>query len=210
MLCTDLILRAAPGSDPSLSIVVCWSGDPAEGERVMAPLRTLARTAQGTIGPAPYVRLQSMFDGSFPDGRKYYQKSGLLSVLNEPLTETLIDLFATPRTQPLTMQLQGMGGAAGRVAPNATAFVHRDALWDMAIITNWENAAESDAHIAAMRAVWARLEPFSKGFYVNSRYEDDVKAFRENYGDNYPRLVQLKNRYDPMNLFRLNANVIPG
>jgi len=57
--------------------------------------------------------------------------------------------------------------------------------------------------------VWARLEPFTKGFYVNSRYEDDVKAFRENYGDNYPRLVRLKNKYDPLNLFRLNANVVP-
>ena len=210
MLCTDLILRSAPGSDPNLSIVVCWSGDPAEGERVMEPLRKLARTAQGTIGPAPYVRLQSMFDGGFPDGRKYYQKSGLLSVLNEPLADTLVDLFGTPRAQPLTMQLQGMGGAAGRVAPSATAFVHRDALWDMAIITQWENAAESDSHIAAMRTVWARLEPFTKGFYVNSRYEDDVKAFRENYGDNYPRLVRLKSQYDPMNLFRLNANVVPA
>jgi FAD/FMN-containing dehydrogenase len=176
----------------------------------MEPLRRLARTAQGTIAPAPYVRLQSMFDGGFPDGRKYYQKSGLLSVLNQPLVDTLIDLFGTPRAHPLTMQLQGMGGAAGRVAPNATAFVHRDALWDMAIITHWENAAESEAHSAAMRAVWARLEPFTNGFYVNSRYEDDVKAFRENYGDNYPRLVQLKKQYDPMNLFRLNANVIPG
>ena len=209
ILCTDLILRSAPNTDPNLSIVVCWSGNPAEGERALEPLRKLARTAQGAVGPTPYVRLQAMFDGGFPDGRKYYQKSGLLSTLNQPLIETLMDLFQTPRAQPLTMQLQGMGGAAGRVKPEATAFVHRNALWDMAIITNWENAAESDAHIAAMRTVWSRLEPFSNGFYVNSRYEDDVKAFRENYGENYPRLVQLKNKYDPLNLFRLNANVLP-
>jgi FAD/FMN-containing dehydrogenase len=209
MLCTDLLLRSAPNSDPTVSMVVCWSGEPAEGERALEPLRKLARTAQGNVGPTPYVRLQSMFDGGFPDGRKYYQKSGLLSTLTQPLSDTLIDLFQAPRAQPLTMQLQGMGGAAGRVAPNATAFVHRNALWDMAIITQWENAAESEANIAAMRAVWARLEPFAIGFYVNSRYEDDVKAFRENYGDNYPRLVQLKQQYDPMNLFRLNANVLP-
>jgi FAD/FMN-containing dehydrogenase len=208
-LCTDLFLRSAPGSDPGVSIMAVWSGDPAEGERAMAPLRKLARTAQGTIGPAPYVRLQSMFDGGFPDGRKYYQKSGLVSVLTQPLVETLLDLFGTPRAYPLTMQLQGMGGAASRVPPAATAFVHRDALWDMAIITHWDSG-DADAYIAGMRAVWARLEPFTKGFYVNSRYEDDVKAFRENYGDNYPRLVQLKKQYDPLNLFRLNANVVPS
>jgi hypothetical protein len=53
------------------------------------------------------------------------------------------------------------------------------------------------------------MEPLTYGFYVNSRYEDDLKAFRENYGNNYPRLVKLKNQYDPMNLFRLNANVVP-
>jgi hypothetical protein len=57
--------------------------------------------------------------------------------------------------------------------------------------------------------VWKEIEPLTHGFYVNSRHEDDLKAFRDNYGDNYPRLVKLKNQYDPMNLFRLNANVIP-
>ena len=86
---------------------------------------------------------------------------------------------------------------------------HREAQWDMAIITNWDNDAESAANIASMRAIWTQMEPLTYGFYVNSRYEDDLKAFRENYGDNYPRLVQLKNQYDPMNLFRLNANVVP-
>jgi FAD/FMN-containing dehydrogenase len=192
-----------------VSIVVCWSGDATEGERALEPIRKLARTAQGTIAPTPYVRLQSMFDAGFPDGRKYYQKSGLVSALTKNSIQTLIDVFQARRAQPLTMQLQGMGGAANRVAKDATAFFHRDALWDMAIITNWEASAESEANIAAMRAVWARLEPLTHGFYVNSRHEDDLKAFRENYGDNYARLVQLKNRYDPLNLFRLNANIVP-
>jgi FAD/FMN-containing dehydrogenase len=208
-LCTDLLLRAAPGVDPSVSMVVCWSGDPAEGERALEPLRKVARTAQGTVGPTPYIRLQSMFDDGFPDGRKYYQKSGLVSVLPRKTIDTLMDVFRAPRAQPLTMQLQGMGGAASRVAKDATAFFHRDALWDMQIITNWDNDGETDANIAAMRSVWARLEPLTHGFYVNSRHEDDLKAFRENYGDNYPRLVQVKNKYDPLNLFRLNANVVP-
>jgi hypothetical protein len=151
-----------------------------------------------------------MFDGGVPDGRKYYQKSGLVKALSPNAIETLIDVFQASRPYPLTMQLQGMGGAAHRVKPNATAFAHREALWDMAFITNWDNPAETDANIAGMRALWTRLEPLTSGFYVNSRYEDDLKAFRENYGDNYPRLVKLKNQYDPINLFRLNANVVPS
>ena len=84
------------------------------------------------------------------------------------------------------MQFQGMGGAANRVAPDATAFPYRKVLCDAAIITNWENPAESEAYMAAMRAIWARIEPFTNGFYVNSRYEDNLKTFHENYGGNYP------------------------
>jgi FAD/FMN-containing dehydrogenase len=209
-LCTDVILRSAPGTEPAVAMVVCWSGSAGESDQALAPIRRLARSAQGSVGPMPYVRLQSTFDGGFPDGRKYYQKSGLVSTLGKAAIDALIDVFQTPRPQPLTLQFQGLGGAANRVAPNATAFVHRDALCDMAIITNWENGAESDAHIAAMREIWARLEPFTSGFYVNSRYEDNLKAFRENYGDNYRRLAQLKSKYDPLNLFRLNANIEPG
>ena len=208
-LCIDLFMRSTPNGEPGLSIMTVWSADHAAGERALEPLRKLARTATGAVVPAPYVKLQSMFDAGFPDGRKYYQKSGLVSTLTPKTLDTLIDVFQTRRAHPLTMQLQGMGGAAHRVKPDATAFVHREAQWDMAIITNWDNDAESAANIASMRTIWTQMEPLTYGFYVNSRYEDDLKAFRENYGDNYPRLVQLKNQYDPMNLFRLNANVVP-
>jgi FAD/FMN-containing dehydrogenase len=208
-LCIDLFMRSTPNGEPGLSIMTVWSADHAAGERALEPLRKLARTAQGTVAPTPYVKLQSMFDAGFPDGRKYYQKSGLVSTLTPKAIDTLIEVFEKRRAHPLTMQLQGMGGAAHRVKPDATAFVHREALWDMAIITNWDNDADSAANIAAMRALWTQMEPLTYGFYVNSRSEDDLKAFRENYGDNYPRLVKLKNQYDPMNLFRLNANVVP-
>ncbi len=210
-LCTDLFLRSAPGTEPGLSIVVCWSADHAAGEKAIEPLRKLARTAQGTVAPTPYVKLQSMFDGGFPDGRKYYQKSGLVSSLTQKSVDKLLEVFQTPRAHPLTMQLQGMGGAAHRVKPDATAFFHREALWDMGLITSWDDAdpAKAEAFMTGMRAVWKEVEPLTSGFYVNSRSEDDLKAFRDNYGTNYPRLVKLKTQYDPLNLFRLNANVVP-
>ena len=209
-LCTDVLLRSTPGGDAGVSMVVVWSGAASEAEKALAPLRALARTAQGAVGPVPYVQMQSMFDRGFPDGRKYYQKSGLISVLSKGAIDTLLDIFGTPRPQPLVIQFQGLGGAANRVAPDATAFPYRNVLCDAAIITNWENPAESDAYMAAMRAIWARIEPFTNGFYVNSRYEDNLKVFHENYGGNYPRLAKLKRHYDPTNLFRLNANIEPA
>lgn len=209
-LCIDLFLRSAPGSDPGLSIVVVWSADHAPGERAIEPIRKLAGGPQGVVAATPYVRLQSIFDAGFVDGRKYYQKSGLVSTLTPHSVDTLIEVLTRPRVHPLTMQLQGMGGAAHRVKPDATAFFHREALWDLNLITSWDDPAKSEAYVAGMRAVWTQIEPLTRGFYVNSRYEDDQNAFRENFGDNYPRLVKLKNAYDPMNLFRLNANVVPA
>ncbi len=209
-LCLDLFLRSVPGAASNVAILVCWTGDHAAGERALEPILKLARSAQGNIAATPYINMQSMFDAGFPDGRKYYQKSGLVSALTPHTIETFLDVFQTPRPQPVSIQLQGMGGAAHRVKPGDTAFFHREALWDMGLITSWDDARETSAHIAAMHEVWARVEPLSNGFYVNSRYEDDLNAFRANYGDNYPRLVKLKNRYDPLNLFRLNANVVPS
>jgi FAD/FMN-containing dehydrogenase len=208
-LCIDLFLRSAPDAQPTVSILVCWSADHAAGERALESIRKLARGAQGAVAATPYVSLQSMFDAGFPDGRRYYQKSGLMSGLTPHAIDTFLEVFQTPRAHNLTVQFQGMGGAAHRVKRDATAFFHREALWDMDLITSWDDPTKSDTHIAGMRAVWAQLEPFTSGFYVNSRYEDDLKAFRDNYGDNYSRLVKLKNQYDPTNLFRLNANVVP-
>jgi hypothetical protein len=209
-LCMDLGIHSAPGTPPGIALVVCWSGDPAEAEKALQPLSAIAKKARGSVGSIPYVSLQSMFDSSFPDGRKYFQKSGLVRSLDRAAIDTLLDVFGTPRPHALVVQLQGLGGAANRVKHGDTAFPHRDALCDMAFVTEWDDPSQSEVNMASMRDIWARLEPFTAGFYVNSRFENSERAFRENYGDNYARLVQLKNRYDPMNLFRLNANIAPA
>jgi len=209
-LCMDLLLRSTPGAAPTVAMSVCWSGELKAGERVLQPLRGLTNKVRDELRAVPYVAVQGMFDGAFPDGRKYFQKSGLVRTLNASSIELMLDIVGTPRSLPLVLQLQGLGGAAGRVKPGDTAFVHREARWDMAIITEWDDPARSEANLQAMRDIWMRLEPLTDGFYVNSRYEDNAQAFHENYGSNYPRLVRLKNRYDPLNLFRLNANVAPA
>src|SRR5262249_11448010 len=96
-LCTDVQGRSAPRGDASISIVVCWSGAAGDAEKALAPLRALAQTAQGNVGAVPYVRMQAMFDAGFLDGRKYYQKSGLVGTLSKGFIDTLLEVFGTPR-----------------------------------------------------------------------------------------------------------------
>ncbi len=95
------------------------------------------------------------------------------------------------------------------VAPDATAFPNRDALLWLAVDHGWDDRAESDARIADMRSGWQKIESLSSGFYTNSEMDASSSQFRSNYGANYARLVDIKNRYDPDNLLRLNANVRP-
>ena len=102
------------------------------------------------------------------------------------------------------------GGAYRRVAQDATAFPRRDMDFVLAIYNGWQNPSESDEKIATMRTAWRELEPLTSGFYTNYAASDTKLAgYQDNYGPNLPRLVALKSKYDPMNLFRLNANVPP-
>ena len=96
-----------------------------------------------------------------------------------------------------------------RVKPEATAYWNRLAQFDLLLDGAWVERSQDKENLQTGRAIWAKLEPFTEGYYVNTEPSADEKRLRATYGDNYPRLVQLKNRYDPMNLFRLNANIKP-
>jgi hypothetical protein len=102
------------------------------------------------------------------------------------------------------------GGAISRVKPDATACWNRHAQCDLLIQSDWSEPSESAQSIAASRALWQRFEPYTEGFYINTDTPDDARRLQATYGDNYARLVEIKRRYDPMNLFRLNANIPPG
>jgi hypothetical protein len=106
---------------------------------------------------------------------------------------------------------QHCGGAGGRVPDNATAFAHRYAIANFMTVVAWPVGDKDSApHIEAARTYWKGIEPFTRGFYVNDMAREvTAKAINENYRGNYPRLVALKSKYDPTNLFRLNANVTP-
>jgi hypothetical protein len=108
-----------------------------------------------------------------------------------------------------SLTIAWMGGAVTRVAPSATAYWNRRATHTMLLGSSWTDPARRDHAIQTARDLWAGVERFTQGYYVNASSEAADPRVRATYGDNYPRLVQIKNKYDPGNLFRLNANIKP-
>ena len=197
------------GETPMVGIEVCWSGDHAEGEQWLKPLRAFGKPAVNEVGPMPYVKIQSKDDVNFPHGGHYYLKSGFVTKLTNDGIDLMLDVFKRSSGQ-YVLFADHCGAAYGRVAQDATAFPRRDMAFVLALFAGWPNAAESDDRLAKVRAAWQELAPLTSGFYTNYAAADTKEAiYRENYGANFARLVALKAKYDPMNLFRLNANVPP-
>jgi len=188
----------------------CWSADHAAGEKILAPLRAFENPAVDTVGAMPYVALQAGADDFLRSGQIHYGKAGFVTRLTPELIARMVEVMTVrpPPRYGLTFQLGG--GAIGRVPVAATAFPNRTGTYWLMISELWADRADSDARVAEVRSAWQQLEPYTDGFYVNAMTDDMYKGVRENYGPNYPRLQQLKKRYDPGNQFRLNANIIPA
>lgn len=192
--------------NPAIAVQVVWCGDHAAGEKALAPLTAFSGLKSGTLGPFPYRDIQTSGDDGAAHGLQYYLKSGFLNELSAEAIETIVEF--TQRGGPAFWWTQHMGGATSRVSPDAMAFSHRDMIVNLGIMYASADPATNDAGIAAVREFYAAMEPHMAGFYTNLNDDTERKTWG-NYGENYPRLVELKNKYDPNNLFRLNANVKP-
>ena len=126
------------------------------------------------------------------------------------MIDAIVDGFEAHPDRATQMGFQHSGGAIARVAPAATAFPHRTIIATMLLNAMWDAKVDPEPHIAWLRQYWRTLEPHTRGFYTNDAIEESQRAIDDNYAGNLPRLVALKNRYDPANLFRLNANVVPA
>jgi FAD/FMN-containing dehydrogenase len=215
--CPDEMLAAAalmtsPEGAPVVVIIVSYIGDIAKGEALVAPLRKFGSPLADTIAPTSYVQLNTLFDAAVPyGGVQRYWKSSFLKELGNDVIEILIERSAK-MLSPMSMVLFfHMRGAATRVDPNETAFGLRDDQWDYDVISQWTDPAESSDHIQWTRNFWTAVEPFATGrVYVNHLDAEEGTRIRAAYGGNYDRLVALKNKYDPTNLFRLNQNIKPS
>ncbi len=206
----NLNAELAGGPDGQIvAIEVCWSGDRAKGEAWLAKLRAFGKPLQDAVSPMPYVAIQSGDDEALAPGGFYYLKSGMMTQLKDDGIDLIIDSFKRMPNWFLMFFEHG-GGAYRHVAPTATAFPNRDMLISLGTLSIWPNKDGLEDNLAKMRANWHGLAPLTKGFYSNYADADVTTAeHRENYGANFERLVGLKAKYDPTNLFRLNANIPP-
>ena len=188
---------------------MCWSGDHAQGEAWLKKLRAFGNPKRDSIAPTPYVAIQTSADELLAPGGYYYMKTGMLTQLKDDGVDLIVDSFKRMPNWYLLF-FDHCGGAYRHMAPAATAFPNRDMLFTLGAHSVWTNKDGIEENTAKMRANWHELEPLTKGFYTNYVDSDVTMAgYRENYGANFERLVALKAKYDPQNLFRLNANVPP-
>jgi len=193
-----------------LALAVCYSGAISEGERVAAPLRQFGKPIADVIGPQPYAAWQTILDPLLTPGARNYWKSHDFQEVSDGLIDTLI-AHARKLPDPSTeIAFAQLGGAVSRVPADATAYSHRDGQFVMNVHGRWEDPAKDAECIGWARDLFRATAPFATGaVYVNFLTGEEGDRIRAAYGRNYDRLVKLKNRYDPGNLFRVNQNIRP-
>ncbi len=211
-LASGLVLVTLPDGTPVALIVVCYNGPVEEGERVLKPLRAFGPPLADQIGPIPYIAAQKLIDAFYPPGLQNYWKSSFLKEISDEAIDTMVTYCAN-RPSPMCHGLieHQLGGAVSRVAREATAFNHRDVQYSFMSLGVCTDPAESEKCIQWARKFWEAMQPFSSGgVYVNYLGQEGAERVRAAYGaQKYERLVALKNKYDPTNLFRLNQNIKP-
>jgi hypothetical protein len=189
-------------------------GDPSETEKLTAPIAKFGKPLMNRVETVNYVDVQQGGPNPSPHGRGYYSTGGYSGV--EPkMVEPSIERFKEAPQAGVSIMFYQLGGAAGRVPNEATAFAHRDALFSVSTSSSWDDPRGKGRDVgeqvmAWCRASWRKLQPFGDGgFYANLTSDVSEKAIRENFRGNYDRVVALKTKYDPTNFFRLNANILP-
>lgn len=194
-----------------LALDVCHSGTTAAAERELAQLRRIGKPMLDGLEPTTYVKLQCRLDENFPHGRSYYIKSGFVPSLTPQIIDAIVSHLDTGPMPTGVVNIVHQGGAISRVRPEATAFWHRGASHSVMLIGFWDDPAQAATGMQWVKSGWSGIEPLTQGFYVNEiAHDDSSSCVRAVYGNNYARLAALKSRFDPANLFRMNANVPPA
>ncbi len=215
-------LKTVPSMDPfpkdywgrrACAVISGYNGPAEEGEEVMARLlRSVPPPIFNWMGEMPFPALQSMFDPFFPKGLQWYWKGDFVKSLPDEAIDTHIVQAAQAPSELSLMHLYPIDGAVRRVPKDATAWNTRDANWSMVIAAIDADPKQADALKAWGREYWKAVHPFNlEAAYVNFMMDDEVQGrVQATYGDNYARLVEVKTRYDPTNLFHVNQNIKPA
>ena len=204
-------LLSTPDGMPVVGMIVCYCGDLAEGEKALKPLRSFGSPLLDAVQPMPFPAMQQLIDGAFPDGNHNYWKSTFLKELSDEAIDLIVERANREHSPLTTVVIEFYGGAPGRVGHADTAFAQRQAEYNIGILAQWTDAADSEKHVAWARDLSDALEPYSSGGYLlNFGSEESQAAIKTAFGSNHARLAELKAKYDPTNFFSLTQNVLPA
>jgi FAD/FMN-containing dehydrogenase len=197
--------------DTFMAFVACWAGRADDGERILKPFRDVAPVVAEHVGPMPYPSLNSAFDALYPAGDlQHYWKTNFVTELTDEAIEAHLEHGPKVPVVNSTVHIYPINGACNRVEPDATAFAYRDATFAAVIAGMWPDPADNEANVKWVQDYYAAIAPLSEeGGYVNFMADDDQDRVRASYKGNYDRLVEVKRKYDPDNLFHLNQNITP-
>lgn len=196
---------------PVCVVVGMWTGDMAEGASRWQPFLDIAPVAGSLVTPMPYPALNVAFDGLNPKGMQGYWKANFLRELNDGAIGAHAEFGATVTSVNTAVHVYPIDGAVARVGAAETAFANRGMKYSPVIAAQWMDPADNEANIAWARGYAEALRPYSAaGGYVNFMDAEDQGRVAENYGANYERLVAVKGKYDPGNLFHVNQNIKPA
>jgi FAD/FMN-containing dehydrogenase len=194
-----------------LVLALCYCGDVEKGEQATAPLRNIGNPIASHLGPAPYVGWQQAFDPLLTPGARNYWKSHDLAELSDAAIEVLVPAIARLPGPECEVFTAHVAGAAARVSADATAFPQRKPHFVMNVHGRWRDAGMDRSCIDWARTLFEAMRPHAAGTaYVNFMPGDESERVESAYGPNFERLAQIKRRYDPSNLFKMNQNVKPS
>jgi FAD/FMN-containing dehydrogenase len=218
-LTTWIVMRKAPPlpflpvewhGKEVLIFAACYSGDIKEGEKAMKGLRALGKPIVDVISPHPFAGWQAAFDPLLTPGARNYWKSHDFTDFSDAAINVIVDAVRTLPSPECEVFIAHVGGAMARVAPDATAWSNRNAHFIMNVHTRWRDPAQDKACVGWARQLFDAAAPFASGsVYVNFMPDDEEDRVEKAYGANYRRLAEIKRRYDPDNLFRMNQNIRP-
>jgi FAD/FMN-containing dehydrogenase len=205
-------LPAAVHGKPVVVLAVFYAGDARTGEQLTVPLRSFGTPCWHHLGPQPYVQWQRAFDPLLTPGARNYWKSHNFSQLTDSALAIVLDYANTLPSPHCEIFIGLLGGQAARVAADATAYAHRDVKWVLNVHGRWERAEEDQKGIAWARNFFNAAAPHATGgVYVNFMTQEESERIPAAYTpEAWQRLVEVKNRWDPTNLFRMNQNIKPS
>ncbi len=192
-----------------LILAAFYAGEMSEGEAVLRPLRDIGDPIADAVGPHPYAGWQQAFDGLAETGLRNYWKSHNFVEMTDEMIDNFVEYGEKIPSEGTEIACAQLGGAINDVPVEATAYPHRDAEFTMNLHTQWEDPEQDDECIAWARDMHEAMTPHATGGVYTNFVPEEVGDQQAAYRENYDRMVEVKNEWDPENLFRLNHNVEP-